>query len=122
MALSDLRRTSHRCGRLALVITMAAAVASCSHSTPAASHQFDDQKRVNVSCLNHQTQRPGIAYTGGTKADTSKILVMLHYYVANGTKPYCDGGHASDIDRTWAQLYVTLGGEPTKVNGILSSR
>lgn len=122
MALFDLHRTGHRLGRLTLGVTLAVAVASCSHATPVAGNQFDDQKRVAVSCLDHQSERPGIAYTGGTKADTSKILVMLHYYVANGSKPYCDGGHASDIDRTWAQLYVTLGGEPTKVKGILGSR
>lgn len=42
--------------------------------------------------------------------------------VANGSKPYCDGGQPSDTDRTWAQLSVAPVGEPKLVKGILGSR
>lgn len=119
MASSEFRRTRRRFGQLAAVASVLFATASCTHSASVAGGQFNDQKRVDVRCLDHQAQRPGTAYTGGTKADTSKILVLLHYYVANGGKPYCDGAQASNIDRSWAQLYVTLGGNPQLVTHIL---
>lgn len=121
MASSDLRRARQRRSRLAVLLATVVTIAACSHST-APAKDFDDQKRVDVTCLDHQSGHPGTDYTGGADADTSKIFVMLHYYVANGSKPYCDGGHATDVDRSWAQLYVNLGGNPQLVNRILGSR
>lgn len=73
-----------------------------------------------MRCLDHQTRPPGPDYTGGQHANTSKILVMAHYYVTNGSKPYCDGAQPSTVDRDWARLYVRLGGQPGQVNRILS--
>lgn len=122
MASSDPGLTARHVSRVSVAIITVLAVASCAHSTPGAGKEFDDQKRVDVRCLNHQTHRPGPAYTSTTKADTSKILVMLHYYVANGSKPYCNGGRASTTDRSWAQTFVTLGGKPELVASILIRR
>ena len=40
---------------------------------------------------------------------------MLHYYVANGNKPYCDGRPAGAMDRAWLSAYLRLGADPTHV-------
>jgi hypothetical protein len=40
---------------------------------------------------------------------------MLHYYVANGNKPYCDGRPPGDVDRAWLGTYLRLGADPANV-------
>lgn len=101
------------------------AVAGCSHSggrRATDTGDFNGQPRAAVQCLEHQTSPPGRDYTGGQHADTSRILFMLHYYVANGAKPYCDGKRPSSVDRDWARLYVRLGGQSDRVERILATR
>lgn len=74
---------------------------------------------ASPACLRHQTNAPGPAYTGGADADTSQILQMLHYYTANGHKPFCDGKPPTTTDRRWVTLYVDLGGDRANVAPLL---
>ena len=40
---------------------------------------------------------------------------MLHYYVANGNKPYCDGRPPGEVDRAWLGVYLRLGADSGRV-------
>lgn len=69
-----------------------------------------------LSCLAHQGDDPGSAYTAGEDADTAAIFTMLRYYTANkAVTAYCDGKAPTKTDRAWARLYVDLGAEPANV-------
>ena|SRR6266511_1823677 len=83
---------------------------------------FNEQaKEAKPACLAHQKAKPGKQYTGGSEANTGRVLRMLRYYSVNGAKPYCDGQGPTSVDRAWAKLYVDLGANPAKVQGIMSS-
>lgn len=74
-----------------------------------------------LSCLNHQPNVPGNAYTAGEHGDTAAVLEMLKYYTGNRDVPrYCDGAGPTPRDRAWAQLYVTLGAQPANVAHVLA--
>jgi len=75
----------------------------------------------DLECMEHQEDSPGTAYTGGEDSDSAAILQVFRYYVANGSKPYCDGEPPSDNDREWAQLVVDLGGSEASVAPILDA-
>jgi len=64
---------------------------------------------AEVSCLEHQEQSPGVAYTGGADGDTAAIFAMLRYWASNGDKPYCDGEPATAEDVQWRNLVEDLG-------------
>lgn len=81
--------------------------------------RFDAGDTAEITCMEHQTSEPGPAYTGGEDGDTAAIFGMLRYYVANGSKPYCDGEPPTETDRMWAQLVVDLGGSADSVAPIL---
>lgn len=72
-------------------------------------------------CLVHQTRQPTGAYEGGENTMTELELDFLRYYTAHGNQAFCDGKPATDLDRTWAQLYARLTNNPTNVNGILGT-
>ena len=74
---------------------------------------------AELTCMEHQPDAPGTAYTGGEDGDTAAILAVFRYYVANGSKPYCDGEPPTETDRMWAQLVVDLGGSESSVAPIL---
>lgn len=77
---------------------------------------FDAQPGTpSPSCLPHQTQVPGVRYTGGQAADPRAVLEMMRFYTAHGTKAFCDGGPATATDREWISLYGRLGGDPSHV-------
>lgn len=78
-----------------------------------------DPGEGEITCMEHQTQEPGTAYTVGEDGDTAARLAVLRYYVDNGSKPYCDGEPPTEIDRLWAQLVVDLGGSEDSVAPIL---
>ena len=61
-----------------------------------------------ATCQEHQTGPPGTDYAGGADADTAKVLGLLKYWKANGDKPFCDGGDATDDDRAWSDLVDRL--------------
>jgi hypothetical protein len=83
---------------------------------------FDEQaKEAKPACMVHQKAKPGKQYTGGADANTGKVLRMLRYYSVNGAKPYCDGKAHTAVDRAWAKLYVDLGADPAKVQGIMGT-
>lgn len=99
---------------LALALAVGA-LAGCS-SEPAV---FDDEAGAEVTCLVHQEGEPGAAYVDQEQRDTGKVLAMMRYYTAHGSKPFCDGAPAGDSDRAWAQVYVDLGGDAGKVSSAL---
>lgn len=81
--------------------------------------RFDAGGSEDITCMEHQSAEPGPAYTSGDDADTAAILTVFRYYVANGSKPYCDEQPPTDTDKLWAQLVVDLGGSADSVAPIL---
>jgi len=71
-----------------------------------------------ASCLLHQDANPTTAYMGGESATPALQLPFMAYLRANGNKPFCDGKAATDIDKKWAALYVTLTTNAADVAGI----
>ena len=103
--------------RIAAAALLAVLVLSgCARPGPSDAARFDDQSGSDaVACLVHQRYRPDPAYEGGPRANTLLVLTMLHYYVANGNKPYCDGRPAGAMDRAWLSAYLRLGADPAHV-------
>ena len=103
--------------RLAAAALLAIVVLSgCGRPGPSDAARFNDQSGSDaVACLVHQRHRPDPAYEGGPRANTLLVLSMLHYYVANGNKPYCDGRPPSEMDRAWLSDYLRLGADPAHV-------
>ncbi len=118
MASSDSTRARRVLGTGTAALAVIATVAGCSHRhRGVAAGLFDDQRQASVTCMAHQSEQPGPLYTGGAQAaDTAHILQMMQYYTSNGAKPYCDGARPTAIDRSWAALYVSLGGQAAKVH------
>jgi hypothetical protein len=101
---------------VAAALLAAALLPGCARSGPSDAVRFDDQSGSDaVTCLVHQRYRPDAAYEGGPRANTLLVLTMLHYYVANGDKPYCDGKPPGDVDRAWLGTYLRLGADPSRV-------
>jgi hypothetical protein len=88
--------------------------------TSATSGSFNDQSNRAVSCMTHQTASPAAADHPGTAEDPSRVLTYLHYYTANGNKPYCDGNPPTAIDRQWLDLYVAGGADRSHVTRALA--
>ncbi|MCW3042223.1 MAG: hypothetical protein JWL57_381 [Actinobacteria bacterium] len=103
--------------RLAAAALLATVVLSgCAHAAPNDAARFDNQFGDDaVACLVHQRSQPDSAYEGGPRANTLRVLTMLHYYVANGDKPYCDGRPPGEVDRAWLGVYLRLGADPAHV-------
>ncbi|MGB6165049.1 MAG: hypothetical protein WCF33_22125 [Pseudonocardiaceae bacterium] len=109
---------------LPCVIGFTLCAVACS-ATPAAQDPgpvFDNEGGRTVNCMVHQPASPGSRYTDPQRRDTVEVLTLLHYYTDNGSKPYCDGKPPSAVDRSWAQLYVELGANPTAVQRLLPAR
>jgi len=73
---------------------------------------------VTPPCLMHQTAPPNGLYTPGPDERTDAVLTMLGYYTAVGNATFCDGAGATEIDRTWAQLYVQYTGNSAGVRSL----
>ena len=103
--------------RIAAAALLAVLVLSgCARPGPSDAARFDDQSGSDaVACLVHQRYRPDPAYEGGPQANTLLVLTMLHYYVENGNKPYCDGRPPGEMDRAWLGVYLRLGADPAHV-------
>ena len=101
MDLAGSRRTALLAASIGLALT------SCSTNARTGAFQLGDD---TATCRDHQSVLPSTAYTGGTNGDTESILLMMHYYTAHGTQPYCDGHAPTAEDRAWTHLYVQLGG------------
>jgi hypothetical protein len=102
-------------GLLALVLLSATA---CSGSTDAITQSGASDpefltKGGTANCMAHQKAKPGKSYE--ETGDTGAKLQMLHYYTVNGALPYCDGKAPTAVDKAWANLYVKLGADATKV-------
>ena len=103
--------------KLAAAVVLAVVVLSgCGRPAPSEAARFDNQSGNDaVTCLVHQSYRPDAAYEGGPQATTLLVLTMLHYYVANGNKPYCDGRPPGEVDRAWLGVYLRLGADSGRV-------
>jgi hypothetical protein len=76
-----------------------------------------------LTCLAHQADQPGPAYTAAEGADTAAIFTMLRYFTTNkSVAAYCDGEAPTETDRSWAQLYVDLGADAANVSHILGDQ
>lgn len=98
-----------------LVACTALLLAGCGADTG----RFDPGSADKISCMEHQSVQPDTSYTDSADSDTAGILTVFRYYVANGSKPYCDGQPPTETDRMWAQLVVDLGGSADSVAPIL---
>jgi hypothetical protein len=100
------------------VILLAIGVISgCNAAPPGEAARFNNQGGNDaVPCLVHQASPPDAAYEGGPESVTLLLLPMLHYYVANGNKPYCDGNGPNSVDRAWLQSYLHLGADATHIS------
>ena len=112
----------------ALLFTTAA-IAGCSSGAktpagPATFHVPDGfvVQAASTTCLLHQTDAPTKEFMGGSSASLALQLPFMAYLTANGTKPFCDGKPATDIDKKWAELYVTLTGQADKVTGMTGGK
>jgi hypothetical protein len=103
--------------RIAAAVLLGVVVlAACARPGPSDAARFNNQSGSDdVACLLHQRYGPDAAYEGGPQANTLLVLTMLHYYVANGNKPYCDGRPPGELDRAWFDLYLRLGADPAHV-------
>lgn len=103
----------------AAVLTAAALIAasgcSASRSAAAAAATFDAQGGGRVTCLAHQTHRPTAIFGPGSQQQTGAVMVVLHYYTANGTDRFCDGHGPTVIDRDWTRLYRAMGANPANL-------
>lgn len=74
---------------------------------------------VAPPCLVHQTQPPNGLYMPGPDERTDAVLTLLGYYSAVGNATFCDGAGATDLDRSWARLYVQFTGNSDGVTSLL---
>lgn len=65
-----------------------------------------------ATCQEHQKNEPNVDYTSAEEGDTAKVFELLKHYTANGRKPYCDGKPPSDLDKTWAKVFLGFGADP----------
>ena len=101
---------------IAAVSLVVVVLSGCGRPASSEAARFDNQSGNDaVTCLAHQRSRPDAAYEGGLQARTLLVLTMLHYYVANGNKPYCDGRPPGKVDRAWLSVYLRLGADPGQV-------
>lgn len=99
-----------RAAALAVTVALAGGCTGGTGQRPAeAAGTFALPETDDVSCLEHQEQEPGMAYTGGADGDTAAIFTMLRYWASNGDKPYCDGEPSTSVDLRWRDLVAELG-------------
>ncbi len=115
----DAHRT--RAGRILAAAALVTTLTACGGSGDDAGGRFaTGTGEYPLSCLDHQPDAPGAAYTGTGASDTGAIFQMLKYYTGNkAVTAYCDGKGPTDTDREWAELYVDLGAEPGNVSHLL---
>jgi len=104
---------------IAVLITGAGAASDPAHAPAVFITQPGFTPGATEPCLVHQTEQPNSAYQGGETAQPVPQLTFLAYYTAAGKLPFCDGQHATDTDKTWAQLYTQLTNNPANVTTIL---
>lgn len=89
-------------------VVLALTACGSSHPTGAV---FNDQGQVAIGCMVHQQFKPTSQYRPGAGGDTEKLFGVLHYYTANGDKPYCDGHGPTSTDKAWLRLYLAGGAD-----------
>ncbi|MGH4024744.1 MAG: hypothetical protein ACRDRV_09180 [Pseudonocardiaceae bacterium] len=94
-------------------------LAGCGSSVSEPGPVFDNEGGAALRCMKHQPVSPGARYTDPAMKNTAEVFGLLRYYTANGRKPYCDGAPPTEIDKQWAQLYVTQGAARSNVTSIL---
>lgn len=111
-------------------LALAVSLVGCSSAKTAAVAQFHTQDGFTVQsatepCLLHQTDAPTKEFMGGPSASPALQLPFMAYLKANGNKAFCDGKPATDIDKKWAQEFVTQTGSADSVSfvtGILGTK
>ncbi|MGH3990836.1 MAG: hypothetical protein ACRDSN_00050, partial [Pseudonocardiaceae bacterium] len=76
---------------------------------------FNNEGGRQISCMQHQPEPPGSRYSDAERRNPGEVLAVLRYYTAHGTQPYCDGAAPTEVDRAWAELYVQVGADRSKV-------
>lgn len=117
------------------VAAAAALVAGCT-STPTAApdptaspgatadpdpSRFNLEGGVPVGCMTHQVVAPGVDYNDPALVSIFRSLPVLKYYVANGSKGYCDGAGPTADDRAWAQWSADQSSNRAPVAAILDA-
>ena len=110
-----MKHVNQTAAALTAVALITASGCSTSRSASATAATFDAQGGGRVTCLAHQTHRPTAIFGPGRQQRTGAVLVVLHYYTANGTDRFCDGHAPTAIDREWTSLYVTMGANPSNL-------
>lgn len=105
--------------RYLVTLLCGAAVLTACSSPPEPGPVFDNENGTELTCLRHQPQPPGPRYTDESMRNTGETLSLLRYYTAHGRKPFCDNQTATDTDKKWAQLYVTLGADRNNVTALV---
>ena len=117
-------RSTRIAGYGAALLLATAFLSGCSGAkSPAGPATFQVQpgfvvQAASQPCMLHQTDAPTKEFMGGPSASPAVQLPFMAYLTANGTKAFCDGKPATDTDKKWAELYVTLTGQADKVKGI----
>jgi hypothetical protein len=113
-----MRRT--KVAALMLVVPLSAGLAACGSNKGVSTGSFNVQGNRTLTCMAHQSATPAPRDRPGTTEDTESVLAYLHYYTANGNKPYCDGKPATSVDRQWLALYVAGGAQRSHITRALS--
>lgn len=100
--------------RYALVLA-ALVLAGCSQAPAEMGPRFNDEGQGDITCMQHQQDRPGERYLNPDNWDTDLTLPLLRYYTTNGKKPYCDGQAATEIDKLWLDIYLKLGADGANI-------
>ncbi|MFD1146036.1 hypothetical protein [Saccharothrix hoggarensis] len=100
------------------VVLCAAVLVACS-AEPDPGPLFDNEGARDITCLTHQANPPGVRYDDEKLRRTDEVMPLLRYYTAHGRKPFCDAEPATEIDRAWVQLYVSLGAGGANVADLL---
>jgi hypothetical protein len=105
-----------------VAFAVAAGVSGCGGGRSATGASgFDDQANKTVACMAHQSAAPGSVDRPGKSEDPESVLAYLHYYTANGDRPYCDGKPATAVDRQWLALYLAGGAARSHVEAALAA-
>ena len=109
-----MKTANRNAAMVTLVMVVASGCSSVARSGTAPAAAFDAQGGGRVPCLVHQTHMPTPIFEPGTQR-TGAVLVVLHYYTANGTDRYCDGHSPTVIDGAWVRLYEVMGADPANL-------
>lgn len=98
-------RRTHRAG---LALLAGAALTACSTMTSAPHTSTAFVPATGHGCMDHQG-RPPSQDDSSSQLDVAQRLMLLRYYTAHGSQPFCDQAPASADDLAWMRLFVAQG-------------